>query len=529
MRPPRKSRFLRPDFYDTPREESKYVIKNDVVRAFRERSLSRQRELSRNRSTESFTNGLTGVDYVRSKTCSLADRADGSCGPRDYKRTISEDDRRTGRDYEIPRTSGRRSALLGTGMAKLTGRNDVENADGPKRNSIVLSGNAKFELSRSGSAARNDSELEEFNKSKRKSLILQNELENTIRKTQNMNSKLSGLMVALNDTESHYEKKLERLYGCRAEKPAINGEVGSPVEEKVPSKAEPVADPENRRLPTKAESSAELCNRRLSLKTEPSAALGNRRLSSKTESASEPENRRLSSKAEPADQPEARRLSSKAESAVEPENRRLSSKAESAAEPANRLPLKSGSAADLRNRRLSSKTKSVAEQENRRLPSKAESTAKQENRRLSSKVESATEPEDRKPSLLEKKYAYFRKLQNKEDEVSEKAEMPKESTNVVALTDSNSGSLENDTSSLTSPPPEEADSDAWSVLSDNADSQYSDNVNDRIRRRSFYSRFNLSSQRSASNIAGSTKPSSYSRSMSADYKHRSNSNGSHPE
>lgn len=343
-KPPRRSRFLRPDFFDTPREESKYVIQNEKVRAFRERSLSRQRDLSRNRSADSFSNGL-GTDYVRSKTCSITDQME-NLQKRDFRRTASED------------------------------------------TSTITSSK--------------DDELQVLNMAKRKSVTLQNELENEIRKTQNMNSKLSDLMLALNDSENQYERKLERLYGLKTKKMAVNTEA---------------ADQE-------------------------SAA------TNVSEVRSEP-------KPMPAD--------------------------ELKSEP--------------------------VEQE-----TKPESKSNKE------------ETNYNKLSLLEKKFAYFRKLQSNGEQSELKCDRSDQLKDMLTLNTSASNasgsSPEHDTSSLTTPP-DDVDSDAWSMISDGADAQYQDNMNDRIRRRSFYSRFNNYKQKPTTSSIIRTKPLTYSRSLSADFRRRS--------
>lgn len=396
-KPPRKSRFLRPDFYDTPPEESKYVIKNEKVRAFRERSLSRQRELARNRSTDSFgVHGSPVNDYVRSKTCSLSDKIEGVKKRESYRRTISED-------------------------------------------------HGKLDLSRSGSRSDVESEFQypSVSTSHSKSLILQNELENEIRKTKNMNSKLSGLMMALNDNENQYEKKLERLYGLK-------------------SKSEPVVE---------------------------------------VNGAAKDE---------------------------QPENANNVENKEEPAKPLDKKFTYDKSYEKKLDRLYGLKTRSSFSELETPEPSTSSVLVKKP---TTSNGLAEKKDEPGKLALLEKKFAYFKKLQNSSDhkEKTEKKDDKETSESGIGSTENSdlkvsasgtsTASFDNDSSSLTTPP-EEVDSDAWSVMSDSADSQNLDSINDRIRRRSFYSRFNIYKQKSTPNTQKS-RPLAYSRSLSADYRQRS--------
>lgn len=404
-KPPRKSRFLRPDFYDTPPEESKYVIKNEKVRAFRERSLSRQRELARNRSTDSVgSNGSTLNDYVRSKTCSLTDKLEDSRKRESYRRTISED---CGK-FELSRSSS---------------RNELET--GPAVSSAI---------------------------SHRKSMILQNELENEIRKTKNMNSKLSGLMLALNDNENQYERKLERLYGLKT-KSDLN---------------------ENKVETTDANGSKD----------------------------------------------ESIQANGVADASANESDKKAEKKPVYDSEYEKKL-----------NRLYGLKTKCDYSERKPSLDLTSRTSFKEKYASANGSMEKK-ENEPSKLSLLEKKFAYFRKLQHsgddKEKTDKEDDKDPASESGIgtadnsdlkISISGTSTASFDNDTSSLTTPT-EEVDSDAWSVLSDGADSQLQDSMNDRIRRRSFYSRFNIYKQKSTPNTQKS-RPLAYSRSLSADYRHRS--------
>lgn len=348
-KPPRKSRFLRPDFYDTPRENSKYVIQNETVRAFRERSLSRQRDLSRTRSHESFAPASAApVEYVRGRPRLPADCSDGR---REYLRVCSEDGVKGGE-------------LLRNDEQRLERINSLRARDRRSVAADLFADDARSEALGSGSRHLASSA------SKRKSMLLQNELENEIRKTQNMNSKLNGLMVALSDAENQYAAKEAATSRLRAATKIDNGAI----------------------------------------------------------------------------------------------------------DETHHRPVEGAQAND-------------------EVDGDANFNAL---------------------SLLEKKYAYFRKLRNHDRTETEAKSAPDDAVEVSPETAATPApSVENDTSNT---PPEEVDSDAWSVLSDGTEPHVQDNVNDRIRRRSFYSRFNIYKHKPTSTANSSP---AYSRSLSADYRHRS--------
>ncbi|XP_065212655.1 probable serine/threonine-protein kinase nek3 [Planococcus citri] len=404
-KPPQRSRFLRPDFYNTPPEESKYVIKNEKVDAFRERGLSRQRELSRNMSTESFALKTSPLhDYVRSKTCSLSDELENAKKLDSCRRTISED-------------------------------------------------NCKFELSKSSSRSDMVNEFIVYPSlsSKKKSLILQNELENEIRKTRNINSKLSGLMIVLRDNENHYEKKLERLYGLKS-KSDLAGNITDESTAGVSTEADHVKSNGVSENQTNGDENSSLIDRKLNFE---------KKYTTKPDRLQE--------------------FSNISNSTV------------------NKVNLGESSSSKI-NRENTTETNNVA----RKKDNLAE-----------------------KFSLLEKKVAYFKKLQSsaEEKERTEKnAHTEKDpirgNSDVKASTSGTStASFDNHTSSLTTPPDEE-DSDGCSVFSDGGnDLQYLESMNDRIRRRSFYSRFNIYEQKSTPNTQRN-KPVAYSRSLSADYRQK---------